>query len=109
MNGINPVVLQAVLWALGIAVMALFAVIGFLVNWNRGQDQRMGNIEKTVADNALHVSEGYVRGHEIAEVKREIAAFRQELAQSVGEIRKDVQSQMGDLTKAVYQLMGKSS
>lgn len=111
---------QVILWILGIAVMALTGVIGFLVNWNRGQDERMGKIEDKVSTNARHTAENYVRGHEIAEVKKAVADLRMEttasiselrteMSAAVGNLRTEVSHQIGELTKAVYQMMGQNN
>lgn len=100
---------DVVLWVLGVAVTALMAALGFLVNWNRGQDARMGEIEKDAARLARHTAENYVRGHEIAEVKAAVAALRVEMTTAVAELRNELAHQVGELTKAVYQMMGQNN
>lgn len=89
-------------WILGVAIMVLFGVIGFLINWNRGQDLRMGEIEKEASRQARHTAENYVRGHEIAEVKKAVGDLRVEMAGQVKELAAEVSA----LTKAVYEMMG---
>lgn len=98
-----------VLWVLGTAVAALFGVFGFLVNWNRSQDARMGEIEKEASKLARHTAENYVRGHEIAEVKKAVADLRAEMTVAVGDLRTELTHQVGELTKAVYQLLGQQN
>lgn len=112
----NVQIIQIVLWILGVAVMALFAVIGFLVNWSRGQDDRIGKVEEKVSANMRHTAENYVRGHEIAEVKKGILDLRIEMGSQISDMRADVgrqvaelARQVGELTKAVYQNIGHSS
>lgn len=112
----TPAVVQIVLWVLGIAVMVLFGVIGFLVNWNRGQDDRTAKLEEKVSANMRHTAENYVRGHEIAEVKKGISDLRIEMGSQMSDMRTDVARQIGELarnvgelTKAVYQNIGHSS
>jgi len=95
-------------WILGVAIMVLFGVIGFLINWNRGQDLRMGEIEKEAAKQARHTAENYVRGHEIAEVKKVVADLRTELNARISDLSKELSHQIGELTKAVYENIGSS-
>lgn len=91
----NP---QVLLWILGVAVMVLMAAIGFMVNWNRGQDTRMADMEKELSKLARHTAENYVRGHEIAEVKK-----------MIGDLRTEFAHQIGELTKAVHQMIGQNN
>lgn len=100
---------QVVLWVLGVAVLVLSALFGFLVNWNRGQDARMGEIEKEAAKMARHTAENYVRGHEIAEVKKAVSDLRVEMANRVDKLQTEIAHQVTELTKAVYQAIGRSN
>lgn len=102
----NP---EIILWVLGVAVTVLMAAFGFNVTWNRGQDERMGKIEKDLSSLARHTAENYVRGHEIAEVKKVVADLRAEMSSVVGELRVELTHKVDELTKAVYQLLGQQN
>lgn len=94
---------EIIQWILGVAIMVLFSVIGFLINWNRGQDARMADIEKEASKLARHTAENYVRGHEIAEVKKVISDLRVEMSTQIIELRREVTHRLEDLTKALLQ------
>lgn len=98
--------LTVVLWVLGALIAAITVVVGFLAQWNHGQDKRMGEIEKELAMYMRHTAENYVRGHEIAEVKAAVSALRTEVMASVGELRVQIAHGMDELTKAVYINLG---
>jgi hypothetical protein len=85
---------DVILWVLGAFISVLGLVVGFLANWNHGQDKRMGEIEKDLAKHMRHTAENYVRGHEVSEVRRAV----QELTHKVDE-----------LLKVVHELVGKQS
>lgn len=100
---------DVILWVLGVAVTVLMVAFGFHVTWNRGQDERMGKIEKDLSALARHTAENYVRGHEIAEVKKAVADLRSEMTEAVRELRVELTHKVDELTKAVYQSIGRQN
>lgn len=100
---------DVVLWILGVAVAVLFAVFGYIVSWNNRQDTRMGEIEKAQSQHSRHTAENYVRGHEIAEVKKVVADLRTELNSRISEMSNELSHQISELIKAVYQNIGSNS
>lgn len=101
--------IDVILWVLGIAVMVLAGLFGFLVNRGNRQDERMNKLDEKLAQHARHTAENYVRGHEIAEVKSAVSALRTEMTTAVGELRTEITHQVSELTKAVYQMMGQQN
>lgn len=88
---------EALAWAVGVGLPVLTAVILFLANWVRGLSAKVHDNAREVASLRAHVAENYVRGHEVAEVKRAVETLRQELTNKVDE-----------LLKAVHELIGSS-
>lgn len=94
----NAQLLQAILWVLGVAVTVQIGVVTYIFNWCRGIETRIRESEKAQSTFETRVAEGYVRGHEIAEVKK-----------AINDLRDLVTHQMGELTKAVYTAVGQSN
>ena len=88
---------DAIAWAVGLGLPILTAIVLFLANWIRSISSQVSDQGKEVASLRSHVAENYVRGHEIAEVKRVVENLRQELTHKVDE-----------LLKAVHQVIGKT-
>lgn len=97
--------IQVILWVLGVAVLVLSSLFGFLVKRGNQQDERMNKLDEKLTQHARHTAENYVRGHEIAEVKNAVSTLRTEMTTAVGNLRTEI----GDLTKAVYQMMGQQN
>lgn len=93
----------------GIGFAVLSGVIGFLIKRDGLQDERMAKLEDKLAAHVRHTAENYVRGHEIAEVKRAISDLRTEMTGMVNELRKEVTHEINELTKAVNQMIGQNN
>jgi hypothetical protein len=100
-------------WAIGLGVTVLLAVGLFTWNWVKetraridSVDERLtakiGQVESLVHGIASHSADTYVKGHEIAEVKRAITELRQEVTSQVGDLRREVT----DLLKVVSRMIG---
>lgn len=88
---------DALAWAIGLGLPILTAAVLFLANWMRGLAKQTADNARDIAGLRAHVAENYVRGHEVAEVKRAVEVLRQELTHKVDE-----------LLKAVHELIGQS-
>lgn len=88
---------EALAWAIGIGMPVLTAAVLFLANWVRGVAAKQSDTARAVETLRAHVAENYVRGHEVAEVKRAVETLRQELTHKVDE-----------LLKAVHELIGQA-
>ena len=88
---------DALAWAIGIGLPVLTAAVLFLGNWIKGIAAKQADTARAVETLRAHVAENYVRGHEVAEVKRAVETLRQELTHKVDE-----------LLKAVHELIGQS-
>jgi len=90
---------EAIAWAIGLGLPILTAAVLFLANW-------LHRVTNEIAELRAHVAENYVRGHEIAEVKKAVADLRQEMTAIVAELRVELTHKVDELTKAVFQLIG---
>lgn len=103
---------QTVLWILGAAVTILVAVVSYIGGRIGKVEERLNlrvdAVAKDVADLNRHLADNFVRGHEIAEVKRLVETIRSDMAAALENMRTEVQHQVNELTKAVYQLIGKN-
>jgi hypothetical protein len=88
---------DAIAWAAGIGIPVLTGAVLFLANWVRGVSAKQADTARAVESLRAHVAENYVRGHEVAEVKRAVETLRQELTHKVDE-----------LLKAVHELIGQA-
>lgn len=103
---------------LGILLTGAYVVFGFLVAWHKRSDARHDALAEKVASQDRYMSENYVRGHEMGEVKGQVSALRtemnkrlddmrSELSTAINDARKEQTLQMGELSKLVNQLIGK--
>lgn len=97
---------DALAWAIGIGFPALVTGLVFLANWLHRVAGQVRDTAQEVANLRAHIAENYVRGHEIAEVKKAVADLRQEMTQVVAELRVELTHKVDELTKAVFQLIG---
>lgn len=100
---------DAIAWAIGLGLPILTAAVLFLANWLRDVSKKAADTAQEVDRLRSHVAENYVRGHEIAEVKKAVADLRTEMTQAVGELRTELGHQLGELTKALYQMIGQQN
>lgn len=94
---------------LSIIMGASYVVFGFLVAWHRRHDARHDALAEKVASQDRYLSENYVRGHEIAEVKAAVSSLRTELTTAINAARTEQAAQMTRLSDLVNQLVGKHS
>lgn len=94
---------------LSIALTAAYTVFGFLIAWLKKVDARHDSLADKVASQDRYLSENYVRGHEIAEVKAAVSSLRTELTTAINAARTEQAAQMTRLSDLVNQLVGKHS
>jgi molybdopterin converting factor small subunit len=97
-------------------IKLLLGVLGALVGWlwqhsekqhDRAQErltsalEAVANVDKRVSDLSTHMAENYVRGHEIAEVKRIVESLRSDMQQQVKDLRVELSAQIRSLVDAV--------
>jgi uncharacterized protein YoxC len=101
---------QTVQWILGSGITILAVAFGYLAGRIGKVEDRMNAradaVAKELSDLKGYLSDNYVRGHEIAEVKRLVEAMRQDMATAVKDLRAEVQHQVSELTKAVLATIG---
>ena len=90
---------ESVAWAIGVGMPILSAALLFIANWLHRVSGQVRETSNDLANLRAHVAENYVRGHEVAEVRRAVEVLRKELTHKVDELLKAVHELIGQKTR----------
>lgn len=96
--------IQLVLWVFGVLIGVLGLVLGFLANWHHKTSDRVGVVEKTVADLRAEIPSRYANEGDIQRVEKAINDARQEFSAAAHELRLG----LADVAGKLNQLIGQS-
>jgi hypothetical protein len=93
---------ELLMWILGLVFVVHGAILGFIFWWLKHLSGEMKQATRDIHQLSLDVSNQYVRGPALEEAKSALRDFSQQVTHSID----GLQTEVKELSKAVYMFMG---